>query len=132
MDLPRFPISRWLPWILLLIGIAAFLKWQSAVPPVNYITGTIVRGTLEDAVSSTGTLQAKEYVDIGAQVSGILQKIHIQIGQTVNKGDLLAEIDPTLFQAQMVQGEASLANLAAQMDADLMRFPSHRCAVNEG
>ena len=117
MDLPRFPISRWLPWILLLIGIAAFLKWQSAVPPVNYITGTIVRGTLEDAVSSTGTLQAKEYVDIGAQVSGILQKIHIQIGQTVNKGDLLAEIDPTLFQAQMVQGEASLANLAAQMDA---------------
>ena len=117
MDLPRFPISRWLPWILLLIGIAAFLKWQSAVPPINYITGTIVRGTLEDAVSSTGTLQAKEYVDIGAQVSGILQKIHIQIGQTVNKGDLLAEIDPTLFQAQMVQGEASLANLAAQMDA---------------
>ena len=117
MDLPRFPISRWLPWILLLIGIAAFLKWQSAVPPINYITGTIVRGTLEDAVSSTGTLQAKEYVDIGAQVSGIRQKIHIQIGQTVNKGDLLAEIDPTLFQAQMVQGEASLANLAAQMDA---------------
>ncbi|MCE9541914.1 MAG: efflux RND transporter periplasmic adaptor subunit [Verrucomicrobia bacterium] len=117
MDLPRFSISRWLPWILLLIGIAAFLKWQSAVPSVNYITGTIVRGTLEDAVSSTGTLQAKEYVDIGAQVSGILQKIHIQIGQTVNKGDLLAEIDPTLFQAQMVQGEAILANLAAQMDA---------------
>ncbi|MFZ4387124.1 MAG: efflux RND transporter periplasmic adaptor subunit, partial [Chthoniobacterales bacterium] len=117
MALPRFPISRWLPWILLLIGISAFLKWQSAVPSVNYITGTIVRGTLEDAVSSTGTLQAKEYVDIGAQVSGILQKIHIQIGQTVNKGDLLAEIDPTLFQAQMVQGEANLANLAAQMDA---------------
>lgn len=117
MELPRFPIFRWLPWILLLIGIAAFLKWKSAVPPVNYITGTIVRGTMEDAVSSTGTLQAKEYVDIGAQVSGILQKIHIQIGQTVNKGDLLAEIDPTLFQAQMVQGEASLANLAAQMDA---------------
>ena len=84
---------------------------------MNYITGTIVRGTLEDAVSASGTIQAKEYVDIGAQVSGILQKIHIQIGQTVKKGDLLAEIDPTLFQAQMVQGEATLDNLDAQMDA---------------
>ena len=117
MAFPRFSIFRWLPWILLLIGVAAFLKWQSAAPPVNYITGAIVRGTLEDAVSATGTIQAKEYVDIGAQVSGILQKIHIQIGQTVKKGDLLAEIDPTLFQAQMVQGEATLDNLDAQMDA---------------
>jgi macrolide-specific efflux system membrane fusion protein len=117
MAFPRFSIFRWLPWILLLIGVAAFLKWQSAAPPVNYITGAIVRGTLEDAVSATGTIQAKEYVDIGAQVSGILQKIHIQIGQTVKKGDLLAEIDPTLFQAQVVQGEATLDNLDAQMDA---------------
>ena len=117
MTLPRFSIFRWLPWILLLIGIGIFLKWQSAAPPVNYITGTIVQGTLEDAVSATGTLQAKEYVDIGAQVSGILQKIHIQIGQTVKKGDLLAEIDPTLFQAQVVQGEATLDNLDAHMDA---------------
>jgi macrolide-specific efflux system membrane fusion protein len=117
MALSRFSIFRWLPWILLLIGVASFLKWQSAAPPVNYITGTITRGTLEDAVSATGTIQAKEYVDIGAQVSGILQKIHIQIGQSVKKGDLLAEIDPTLFQAQVVQGEATLDNLDAQMDA---------------
>jgi len=113
----RFSILRWLPWVLLALGVVAFMKWQSAAPPVNYITGTIARGTLEDAVSAKGTIQAKEYVDIGAQVSGILQKIHIQIGQSVKKGDILAEIDPTLFQAQMVQGEATLDNLDAQMDA---------------
>jgi macrolide-specific efflux system membrane fusion protein len=117
MSLTRFSILRWFPWILLLLGIAAFLKWQSVAPPVDYITGTIVRGTLEDAVSATGTIQAKDYVDIGAQVSGILQKIHIQIGQHVKKGDLLAEIDPTLFQAQVVEDEATLDDLYAQMDA---------------
>jgi len=117
MSSPRSSIFRWFPWVLLLIGVAAFLKWQSAAPPINYITGTIIRGTLEDAVSATGTLQAKEYVDIGAQVSGILQKLHIQIGQRVNKGDLLAEIDPTVFQAQVVKDEATLDNLDAQMDA---------------
>jgi len=117
MALTRFSIFRWLPWILLLLGVLAFLKWQSAAPPMNYSTGTIARGNLEDAVSATGTIQAKDYVDIGAQVSGILQSIHIQIGQSVKKGDLLAEIDPTLFKAQMVQGEATLDSLDAQMDA---------------
>lgn len=117
MASPRFSIYRWLPWILLLIGIAAFLKWQSAVPPVNYITGAIVRGTLEDAVSAMGSMQAKDYVDIGAQVSGILQKINIQIGQSVKKGDLIAEIDRTVLQAKVVEGEAMIDNLNAQIDS---------------
>jgi macrolide-specific efflux system membrane fusion protein len=117
MASPRFSFLRWLPWVLILIGFVVFLKWQSAAPPANYVTGTVIRGTIEDAVSATGTLQAKEYVDIGAQVSGILQKIHILIGQTVKKGDLLAEIDPTVFQAQVVQDEATLKNLQAQLES---------------
>ena len=103
MNSPRFSVLRWLPWALILLGIIAFWKWQSVSVPVNYITGTVVRGTLEDAVSATGVLQAKEYVDIGAQVSGVLQKINVQLGQTVKKGDLLAEIDPTVFKARVVQ-----------------------------
>jgi len=103
--------------MLIVIGLAAFIKWQGAAPPVNYITGTIVRGTLEDSVSATGTLEAKEYVDIGAQVSGILQKIHIQIGQTVKTGELLAEIDPTVFQSQVDQDKATLKNLQAQLES---------------
>ena len=117
MNLPRSSILRWLPWVLLLLGVVAFWKWQSIATPVNYITGTVVRGTLEDAVSATGVLQAKEYVDIGAQVSGVLQKINVQLGQSVKKGDLLAEIDPTVFKARVDQDEATLDNLDAQMDA---------------
>jgi len=117
MASPRFSLLRWLPWLLILIGLVAFLKWQSAAPPVNYVTGTVERGTLEDAVSAIGVLEAKEYVDIGAQVSGILQKIYIDIGQSVKKGDLLAEIDPTVFEAQVVEDEATLRNLEAQLES---------------
>ena len=117
MNSPRSSILRWLPWVLILLGLVAFWKWQSVSTPVNYITGTVVRGTLEDAVSATGVLQAKEFVDIGAQVSGVLQKIHVQLGQTVKKGDLLAEIDPTVFKARVDQDEATLDNLDAQMGA---------------
>ena len=117
MNAPRSSVLRWLPWALLLMGLVAFWKWQSITVPVNYITGTIVRGTLEDAVSATGVLQAKEYVDIGAQVSGVLQRIYVQLGSSVKKGDLLAEIDPTVFKARVDQDEATLDNLDAQMDA---------------
>lgn len=117
MALPRFSLIRWLPWMLLAAGLLAFWKWQSVAPPVNYITGTINRGTLEDAVLATGTLEAREFVDIGAQVSGVLQKINVQLGQQVKKGDLLAQIDPTVFEARVCEDEATLKNLEAQMDA---------------
>ncbi len=117
MAFPRATILRWLPWILILGGLLAFWKWQSVAPPVNYITGTIARGTLEDAVTATGVLEAKEFVDIGAQVSGVLKKINVTLGQTVKKGDLLAQIDPTVFEARVVEDEATLKNLDAQLDA---------------
>jgi len=117
MALPRASILRWLPWILILAGLLAFWKWQSVAPPVNYITGTIMRGTLEDSVTATGVLEAKEFVDIGAQVSGVLKKINVTLGQTVKKGDLLAQIDPTVFEARVVEDEATLKNLDAQLDA---------------
>lgn len=117
MAFPRASILRWLPWTLILAGLLAFWKWQSIAPPVNYITGTIVRGTLEDAVTATGVLEAKEFVDIGAQVSGVLKKINVSLGQSVQKGDLLAQIDPTVFEARVVEDEATLKNLDAQLDA---------------
>jgi macrolide-specific efflux system membrane fusion protein len=117
MPFPRASILRWLPWILILVGLLAFWKWQSVTPPINYITGTIARGTLEDAVTATGVLEAKEYVDIGAQVSGVLKKINVNLGESVKKGDLLAQIDPTVFEARVVEDEATLKNLDAQLDA---------------
>jgi macrolide-specific efflux system membrane fusion protein len=115
MAASRSPIFRWLPWVVVAGAIFAVWKWQNTSPPITYNTETIARGTLEDAFSATGVLEAKKYVDIGAQVSGVLQKIDVQLGQSVEKGDLLAEIDPSLFEAQVVQDEATLKNLQAQM-----------------
>jgi macrolide-specific efflux system membrane fusion protein len=56
-------------------------------------------------------------VDIGAQVSGVLKKINVKLGQEVKKGDLLAQIDPTVFEARVTEDQATLKNLEAQMDA---------------
>src|SRR5512143_2276976 len=76
----------------------------------------VTRGNIEEVVTSQGKLEAKQYVDVGTQVSGQLKKIHVDIGDTVTKGQLLAEIDPRVYQAQLEAGEAHLNSLRAQLN----------------
>ena len=77
---------------------------------------TVSRGNLEEVVTSQGKLEAKQYVDVGTQVSGQLKEIHVEIGDTVTKGQLLAEIDPRVYQAQVEADEAQLNSLRAQLN----------------
>jgi macrolide-specific efflux system membrane fusion protein len=80
-----------------------------------YQFATVQRGDIEDLVTATGTLQPREYVDVGAQVSGQLQKIHVQVGSEVKAGDLLAEIDPTVYLSKVDASRALLRNQRAQL-----------------
>jgi macrolide-specific efflux system membrane fusion protein len=90
---------------------AAQKDQQEAVRPI-----TVSRGTIEEAVTAQGKLEPKQYVDVGTQVSGQLKKIHVEIGDTVTQGELLAEIDPRVYQAQVEAGEARLNSLRAQLN----------------
>jgi macrolide-specific efflux system membrane fusion protein len=84
---------------------------DEAVQPI-----AVIRGNIEEVVTSQGKLEAKQYVDVGTQVSGQLKAIHVDIGNTVTKGQLLAEIDPRVYQAQVEAGEAGLNSLRAQLN----------------
>ncbi len=77
---------------------------------------TVTRGTIEELVTSQGKLEAKQYVDVGTQVSGQLKKIYVQIGDPVKQGQLVAEIDPRVYQAQVEASEAHLNSLKAQLN----------------
>ncbi len=97
--------------ILLLISAVAggwyYLSRQKDKPdPPTF--ATVQRGSIEDLVTATGVLQPRDYVDVGAQVSGQLHRIHVEVGDQVKKGDLLAEIDPTLFMAKVDASRAQL------------------------
>lgn len=71
-------------------------------------TTTVTRGDLIRAVSATGTLQAVNTVNIGAQVSGTIDRIHVDYNSKVKRGDLLAEIDPSLLSSRVNQARANL------------------------
>jgi macrolide-specific efflux system membrane fusion protein len=79
------------------------------------VTAVAVRGNLEDVVTATGTLQPKEFVDVGTQVSGQLRMLHVDVGAVVKKGQLLAEIDPSVYQSKVDADRAQMLNQTAQM-----------------
>jgi macrolide-specific efflux system membrane fusion protein len=101
------------------LGGGAYGAWRAwaassnDAPPVA--TAVVQRGHLEDSVSATGTLQPRDYVDVGTQVSGQLRVLHVVIGQAVEKGALLAEIDPTVYRSRAEGTEAQLRNQQAQL-----------------
>lgn len=99
-------------------AVAAGAAWggwhwwsRNGAPQTPYIFATVQRGDIEDLVTATGSLQPREYVDVGAQVSGQLTKIHVEVGSEVKEGQLLAEIDAEQAAARV---EANRASLRAQ------------------
>lgn len=78
-------------------------------------TMTVHRTSIESTVSALGTLQPQRYVDVGAQVSGQISRIAVQPGDTVEKGDLLVEFDPSIQQAEVDTDRATLQSLHAQL-----------------
>ena len=108
----------------LISGLAAVLlaggygAWRASAAPVAappQLTAVVQRTDLEETVSATGTLQPRDYVDVGTQVSGQLKAVHVEIGDVVEKGDLLAEIDPAVYRAKVDAAQAQLLHLEAQL-----------------
>ena len=96
------------------IAIGAWVLWGGGADKESpTTTQRVVIGDVEDTVTAVGKLQPLQFVDMGTQVSGQLKKIHVTYGDSVQQGQLLAEIDPTIYQARVNAGEAQLLNLQA-------------------
>lgn len=81
------------------------------------LLATVETGSIENTIASAGTLKPSRFIDVGAQVNGILQKLHVKVGDTVEQGQLLAEIDARLQQARVEASRASIAAQEAQIEA---------------
>lgn len=96
-------------------GGGAWWFWQSRAKSEPALrTQTVALGSVEDTVSAVGTLQPLNYVDVGTQVSGQLRQILVDYGARVEKGQLLAQIDPTIYEARVSADQANLLALRAQ------------------
>lgn len=95
--------------ILLVVGVTF---WVASSGRRNkepkYKVERIARGDITATVSATGTLSALETVQVGSQVSGIISELYVDFNSSVKKGQLIAELDPSSFQAQVDQRRADL------------------------
>ena len=92
-----------------LIAGLFFVKKETS----KYITKEITKETITQYVEASGTIKPVNTIAVGTQVSGTVSKIHVDYNSVVKKGDLLAELDPSLFQSNVDQSQAKLNNAKA-------------------
>ena len=98
--------------VLAIIAGAWFLYSDRDKKP-DFQTAEVARGDIEVSISASGKIQPKNFVDVGAQVSGQLKEFFFEVGADVRKGDLLAQIDETLASAKVEADRAQLKELEA-------------------
>ncbi|WP_438281214.1 efflux RND transporter periplasmic adaptor subunit [Pseudomonas alabamensis] len=100
-----------------LLVIGALTAWKFLPDPnASLATVAVSRGDIESSVTALGTLQPRRYVDVGAQASGQIRTLHVEVGDRVEQGQLLVEIDPSTQRARLDAARYSIENLKAQLD----------------
>ena len=105
-------------WIILLIvvGVAIFAAFNlRGKGPVQYYTAKVETGEIKQVVEATGTINAVITVQVGSQVSGTIAKLYVDFNSHVKKGQVIAQIDPPLFQGALSQAKADLENAKANL-----------------
>ena len=112
--------SFWIAGIAIVLLVAGGLWFFSSKSPDDagpaYSVSKIERGDIASSVSATGSLSPVITVQVGSQVSGTIQHLYADFNSRVKKGDLIAEIDPALFQARLAESEANLKSARASAD----------------
>jgi HlyD family secretion protein len=128
----KYVKNKWT--VLVAIGIAvavlaAFSFGHNSGP--QYFTAKAETGDLHDVVEATGTINAVNTVQVGSQVSGTISKLYADFNSRVKKGQVLAEIEPSLFQGAVLQGKADLSDAQANAAAAKANLAKARAAIEQ-
>jgi HlyD family secretion protein len=94
-------------------AVGAYFIWGNKASASDYITAKVERGNVDVSVSATGTVQAVTTVQVGSQVSGSVQWLGADFNTDVKRGQVIARLDPTVFQAQVDNARANILNAEA-------------------
>lgn len=98
------------------VSVAAYYRSSTSTAAPEYATAVVTRGTVVDTIAATGTLQTVETVEVGTQVSGSIASLHADFNSRVTAGQVVARLEPSLFQTQVDQAEASVVRLQAEVE----------------
>lgn len=122
--------------ILIIVAIAVgggflFMRSRSANDKQVFRTKPVSKGTIQSVVTATGELTAVTAVDVGSEVSGVIDKIYVEHNSKVKKGQILAQINPETLQAQVDKAEASLARYRSSYDNAVSKAGNSKASVKK-
>ncbi|EKU84715.1 efflux RND transporter periplasmic adaptor subunit [Massilia timonae] len=103
--------------LLVAVATAAVLlkPRDNVIPPSKYRSTAVDRGAINQVVTATGTINPVALINVGSQVSGTVAELHADFNDRVKKGQVLLKLEPTIFNAQVGQAEASIASARANL-----------------
>jgi HlyD family secretion protein len=101
-------------------GVSAFSEKETQLPPLH--TETVNRGDVSQRVVAFGSLQPVQKVTVGSQVSGIIDEIYADFNSMVRRGDVIAQIDPSTFEAEVSSAQAELESAEAGLELARMQY----------
>lgn len=102
-------VLRWIIVILIIAGALWFFFGQKKEKPLEFITTDVVREPIDVSVTADGTLNPTRVVSLGSSLSGIVDKVNVDVNDAIHKGQVLIELDPTNLKAKVLSAESSLA-----------------------
>lgn len=102
--------------IFIVLGIVAFIVFRNKGNELKFRTEKVIKGDVVQMVTATGTVNAVTTVLVGTQVSGTIKHIYVDFNSIVKKGQLIAQIDPATFEAQVEQAKANLLLAKANVE----------------
>jgi HlyD family secretion protein len=101
--------------VVLVGGTGGYFLWGRRASSEEYITAKVERGAIRNTVSATGTLQAVTTVLVGSQVSGTISELYADFNTVVKRGQLVAQLDPRVYEAQVASQQANLEQARANL-----------------
>lgn len=113
-------------------GAWFFMHKQDAPFEVSYETAKVEKATIGNSVTATGTIEAVTSVDVGTQVSGIIDKIYVDYNSTVKKGQVIAELDKTNLVSELKSATSQLQGAKSDLDYQKSNFNRMKTLFNKG
>jgi len=117
--------------VLIVIGFFVYKSFGSTEKTISFETAKIGKGTISNTVTATGTLEAVKTVEVGTQVSGVIEKIYVDFNSQVKKGQLLAQLDETPLMAQLDQSKSTVDQSNAEVKYQKATYDRYKVLVEK-
>ena len=113
-------------------GAYFFINGQKAPVDFSYETAKVEKATIESSVTATGTIEAVTQVEVGTQVSGIIDKIYVDYNSVVHKGQVIAELDKSNLVSEMNSAVSQLQSAQSDLNYQQSNFKRMKTLFDKG